>query len=89
MEGCFALICDRSGLAANWGVSRRGGVIDPDYDKEWKVILCYEGRESYCVRAGDRIAQVLFFPLNDIAVVGEGVEVLSTERTGGLGSTGA
>lgn len=88
MEGCFALIQDRSGLAAKFGVSRRAGVIDPDYDKEWGVVLVTDGVEAYQVNAGDRIGQVIFLPLYLIEVVGEGVEVLGVEREFGFGSTG-
>ena len=88
MEGCFALLQDRSGLAAKFKVSRRAGVIDPDYADEWRVILANEGLEAYQVRKGDRIAQVLFIPLFAVEVVGDGVTESAAERSGGLGSTG-
>jgi dUTP pyrophosphatase len=86
MEGCFALLLDRSGLAAKYGVSRRAGVIDTDYDQEWKVVLVHEGKEAYQVRAGDRICQCLFLPIQQVKVVGG--EVKEVERVGGFGSTG-
>lgn len=86
MEGCFGLLLDRSGLAAKWGVSRRAGVIDPDYTDFWKVVVVCESMVAYQVRAGDRICQVLFLPLSTIEVVGG--EVVQTERVGGFGSTG-
>jgi dUTP pyrophosphatase len=88
MEGCSALILDRSGLAARYGVSRRAGVIDSDYRDEWKVVVHNEGREAYQIKRGDRIAQVLFAPHFDITVEGDGAEQLGVERVGGLGSTG-
>lgn len=88
MDGCFALILDRSGLASKYGVSRRAGVIDPDYRGEWMVCIHNEGLEGYQIRKGDKIAQVVLFPLTQIEVVGDGVEQLTVERTGGLGSTG-
>jgi len=88
MHGCFGLIFDRSGLAAKFGVSRRAGVIDPDYNEEWKVVLVNEGKEAYKVNKGDRIAQVIFLPLPAVRVAGNGVEFSTEVRKGGLGSTG-
>lgn len=91
MEGVFALIQDRSGLAAKYEVSRRAGVIDSDYRKELKVVLRNESsREAYQVRAGDKIAQLLFLPRFLISVVAEGGELVTetVERDGGFGSTG-
>lgn len=88
MEGCYALMQDRSGLAAKFGVSRRAGLIDEDYPGEWKCVLVNEGKEAYMVRAGDRIAQVLFLPMVEVEVVGEGVTESEAIRTSGLGSTG-
>lgn len=88
LTGCFALMLDRSGLAAKYGVSRRAGVIDEDYPGEWKCVLVNEGQEAYQVRAGDRVAQVLFLPTVAVEVVGEGVTESAVVRTSGLGSTG-
>jgi dUTPase len=87
MEGCYGIICDRSGLALR-GVSRRGGVIDPDFDQEWKVILVNDTAVMATVEVGDRIGQVLFIPLPEIEVVGEGVVEVAAIRNGGFGSTG-
>jgi dUTP pyrophosphatase len=85
MEGCWALVLDRSGLASKWGVSRRAGVIDPDYDKEWRVVMTNEGKEAYQIRKGDRIAQAVFIPISRVEVVGEQVVESDTQRVGGIG----
>jgi dUTP pyrophosphatase len=94
MEGCFGLIRDRSGLAAKFQVTTRGGVIDCRYAEEWKVILVNEGREPFLVKTGDRIAQVLFLPQppNNVVEVEPGsnaeVTYVVSARDGGFGSTG-
>lgn len=89
MEGCFAVLFDRSGLAAKFGVSRMAGLIDPDFDKEWKVVLANLcGREAYQVKKGDRIAQAVFFDFQQCWQRLSGVEHLQQERTDGFGSTG-
>lgn len=87
MEGCYAVIKDRSGLASR-GLTTRAGVIDGDYRQEWGVVLVNESQSPYEVNAGDRIAQALFVPLPAIEVVGDGVEQSEAVRGGGFGSTG-
>lgn len=89
LRGCFAVLFDRSGLAAKYGVSRMAGLIDADYTEEWKVVLANLcGREAYQVKKGDRIAQVVFFDQQKVRVVGEQIEFGTEARTGGFGSTG-
>lgn len=89
MEGCFAVLFDRSGLAAKFGVGRMAGLIDPDFDKEWKVVLANLcGREAYQVKKGERIAQAVFFDFQDCWLRLNGVTHLMEDRNGGFGSTG-
>lgn len=89
MEGCFAVLFDRSGLAAKLGVGRMAGLIDPDFDKEWKVIMHnFGGKEPFVIRKGDRIAQAVFFDFQQCWMRLSGVEHLQQERTDGFGSTG-
>jgi dUTP pyrophosphatase len=91
MIGCDALILDKSGLAAKFRMTRRAGVIDETYPKEWGVVMVNEGRETFHIKQGDKLANVIFIPKFDIRVVAEGGEVIVHEqqRTGGFGSTGA
>jgi dUTP pyrophosphatase len=89
MEGCYGVIKDRSGLAANQRVSTRAGVIDPKYPNEWCVVLENASQYTVEIKKGDRIAQVIFLPLLPVEVVGAGVAVSGDIRTGGFGSTGA
>ncbi|MCX7028933.1 MAG: dUTP diphosphatase [Spirochaetes bacterium] len=81
----------RSGLAAGHGVTvlNAPGTVDSDYRGEVRVILINLGAETFCVRHGDRIAQLVIAPVvrADFSRAGE---VGGTERgSGGFGSTGA
>jgi dUTP pyrophosphatase len=78
----------RSGMALK-GFVVLTGVIDADYRGEWKVILANYHGEKRSVKAGDRIAQVVF--RETIHRKFEEVEVLgqTVRGAGGFGSTGA
>jgi deoxyuridine 5'-triphosphate nucleotidohydrolase len=77
---------DRSGMA-NKGIHMLGGVIDPSYRDEWKLILFNTNGETFRWKRGDRIIQVVFMPIRK--PVPQIVASLSpSPRTGGLGSTG-
>ena len=59
-EGVYGRIASRSGLAFNHCIDVAGGVIDPDYTGEIKVILVNNGETDYKIQVGDRIAQIVF-----------------------------
>lgn len=86
--GFVGLICDRSGLAANSGVTVLGGVIDADYELEWKAILFNSGSKPVAVAAGDRVAQAVFVPLVAVAAAEAGSVTTGPARAGGFGSSG-
>lgn len=77
--GTVGLVWDRSGLAFNHGVTTVGGLIDPGYRGELKICLLNTGRESYGVKAGDRIAQYLILK-TDRATFEEVVELQTSQR---------
>lgn len=87
-EGYAGLIWDRSGLAANHGISTLAGVIDSGYRGEIKVALINLGDENFEIKEGMRIAQMLFQKAEkaDIEVVA-GLEE-SKRGDQGFGSTG-
>ena len=89
-QGFEIQIRPRSGLAAKKGISvlNTPGTIDADYRGEIKVILINHGNESFIIRNGDRIAQMVVCPI--VQAKFEQVDELSdTERgSGGFGSTG-
>lgn len=77
---------DRSSMGAK-GVVLGGGVIDPDYRKEMKVILNNLGTTNLIINRGNRIAQAVLLPRYDVSWVES--DVLSdSKRVGGFGSTG-
>ena len=82
----FAMVCSRSGLAANDGiiVLNAPGIIDADYEETIKVIL-YNTNPTSSIRipTGARIAQLVF------SYAYRQAELVKDEgRQGGLGSTG-
>lgn len=102
-EGYYGQIKSRSGLATKHGIEvGGGGVIDADYRGEIKVMLRNFGPSAVSINQYDRIAQLLFLPVQTalIRTTGDlpgylkkgtwfffGVE--STKRgSNGFGSTG-
>jgi|SRR5688572_6023331 dUTP pyrophosphatase len=88
--GYEAQVRPRSGLALKHGITvlNSPGTIDADYRGEVKVLLINHGAESFVLKRGDRIAQLVVAPVTRIAWMA--VERLDeTERgAGGYGSTG-
>jgi len=80
----------RSGLAFKHGISvpNTPGTIDSDYRGELKILLINHGAESFAVRRGERIAQIVAAAVTP-ASFEEVDELCETERgAGGFGSTG-
>jgi len=89
-SGFGAMVCSRSGLAAKNGIHvlNDPGLVDQDYKGEIKVILHNAGKDEFIVKKGDRIAQLLFFPIFQ-AIFQKAPELIQTKRgEGGFGSTG-
>ena len=89
-EGLEAQVRPRSGLAYKHGITvlNTPGTIDADYRGDVGVILINHSKESFIVKNGERIAQLVIARHESIAW--NEVEVLeSSERgAGGFGSTG-
>lgn len=89
-EGFECQVRPRSGLALKKGISvlNSPGTIDADYRGEIGVILINLSNESFVVKDGERIAQLVFAEVNQAQWV-EAVELTDTKRgAGGFGSTG-
>lgn len=92
------LVCSRSGLAANDGISvlNAPGVIDEDYRGEIKIILQLNAYDLWWPKpkacnfpAGSRLAQLMIMPVPLIYSVEVEEFSTTTDRAdGGLGSTG-
>lgn len=86
---CYFL-CGRSGLGAKHGITLANsvGIIDSDYRGELIVGLINNSNENYTINPGDRIAQLIFVPIErmNFNIVNQ---LDNTERgSGGFGSTG-
>lgn len=89
--GLAALTLPRSGLAARHGISlvNAPGLIDPGYRGEVRLILLNtDPGDAFVVEPGDRIAQLLFLPLTEVAL--RAAETLDDTSRGakGFGSSG-
>jgi len=88
--GCEAQVRMRSGLALKHALilPNAPGTIDPGYRGEVRVIMLNLGRETYTVRKGDRIAQMIVSRYEAVEWV-EGELADSARGAGGFGSTGS
>ena len=89
--GYAALILPRSGLGHKHGIvlGNLVGLIDSDYQGELMVSAWNRGSSNFTIEPGDRIAQLIVVPVQQVefSIVSE---FLSTERgTGGFGSSGS
>ena len=88
--GFEAQIRPRSGLALRYGVTilNTPGTIDADYRGEIRIIMINHGEDSFTVKRGDRIAQMVVQPVCRVSWhVSERLD--NTERgAGGFGHTG-
>lgn len=90
-KGTYGRLAPRSGMALKACVDVMGGVIDPDYTGEVKVILCNNSKDIYIVGSGDKIAQLIIEQYMDCeAEFSENSDKLASTSRGdnGFGSTG-
>ena len=86
-----AILVPRSGLGIKHGIvlANTVGVIDSDYQGEILVGIRNQGRESYTIRQGERICQMLFIPVTRVSLkVVEEFSEESSRGSGGFGHTG-
>ena len=89
-EGYVGLVCPRSGLAANHGITitNAPGIIDSGYRGELMVILQNTRDVPFVIQHGDRIAQLVVTPALHVDAV-EIDELPEADRgDNGGGSTG-
>ena len=87
-HGYMGMVADRSSMGKR-GIKTAGGIIDSGYRGEVHVILWNVSKEEVRLRAGERIAQLIVYPI----VYPAPVEVEQFEETArgakGFGSSGA
>jgi dUTP pyrophosphatase len=88
--GYEAQVRPRSGLALKHGVTllNSPGTIDSDYRGEIGVILINLGEESFRLRRGERIAQLVVASVGRLAWRETEILPASPRGAGGFGSTG-
>lgn len=86
--GLAGIVKDKGSLPKNGGVHSMAGVYDAGYRGEYNVNLINLGQEVYKISKGDKIAQLIIFPV-EIAQLEEVKELSdSTRGEGRFGSTG-
>ena len=88
--GYEAQVRPRSGLALKHALSvlNSPGTIDAGYRGEVCVIMLNAGRESYEIKRGDRIAQMVISKLPEVELLQVDELSDSARGAGGFGSTG-
>jgi len=86
-ERMGALLRDKSSMAAR-RLALTGGVIDAGYRGEIKVLMENLGEQPATIRAGDKIANLIPYPVltGEVQVVDDLNE--SSRKAGGFGSSG-
>ena len=90
-SGYEAQIRPRSGLAARHGVTLTNapGTIDCDYRGEVMVLMINLGPETFVVRHGERIAQMVVAPVAQARIARVDALPGTGRGAGGFGSTGS
>jgi dUTP pyrophosphatase len=88
-EGYEAQVRIRSSIAFKRGliIPNGPGTIDADYPDEWMVMLKNDSPRGVVIEHGERIAQVILARYAVLEWAPGSVE-MSTDRVGGIGSTG-
>ena len=86
-EGFGALVNDKSSISKA-GLHTMGGVFDAGFRGEYNTHLVNLSDKPYTVEKGDKVSQLIIFPVA-IAQLEEVEELSTSERgTGSFGSTG-
>ena len=87
-EGYAVIVKDKSSLPNKVGIHTMGGVYDAGYRGEYNVQLINLGQDTYHISKGDKIAQLIVYPII-IAELEETDKLSESSRgEGRFGSTG-
>ena len=89
-EGFEGQVRPRSGLAVKFGITvlNSPGTIDSDYRGDLEIILINLGAETFTVKNGDRIAQLVIAPVSRVTIMETDTLSVTGRGSGGFGSTG-
>ncbi len=85
--GYFGKIESRSSFAKR-GIFCTAGVIDSGYRGEVMIVMNNMSQESYPIKQGDRIAQMIIHSVENIEIVASESLNENLDRGGGFGSSG-
>lgn len=86
--GFAVIVKDKGSLPKNGGLHTLGGVYDAGYRGEYNVQLINLGQKPYEIKKGDKLAQLIIYPIV-IAELEEVNKLSESERgEGRFGSTG-
>ncbi|MDX9892906.1 MAG: dUTP diphosphatase [Patescibacteria group bacterium] len=86
--GYVALVKDKGSLPKNGGIHTMGGVFDSGYRGEYNVNLINLGTESYQIKTGHKIAQLIILPCVQAKLVEDPDLTASQRGEGRFGSSG-
>jgi dUTP pyrophosphatase len=89
-DGYAGFVLPRSGMATRSGVTvaNAPGLIDSGYRGELRVGLINHSDETYTVKPGDRIAQLVIMAVESVEYMEVPTLDETTRGSGGFGSTG-
>ena len=88
--GFAGFVQPRSGLAFRHGIMvvNSPGLIDAGYRGEVRVSLYNSGQDPFCVKVGERIAQLVVQPVEEPVFVAQDELPETSRGEGGFGSSG-
>ncbi|KAJ8393117.1 hypothetical protein AAFF_G00068000 [Aldrovandia affinis] len=86
--GCYGRVAPRSGLAAKHFIDVGAGVVDEDYRGNVGVVLFNFSKETFEVKRGDRVAQLICERISYPDLEQHDTLDETTRGAGGFGSTG-
>nr|XP_020461372.1 deoxyuridine 5'-triphosphate nucleotidohydrolase, mitochondrial isoform X2 [Monopterus albus] len=87
-HGCYGRVAPRSGLAAKHFIDVGAGVVDEDYRGNVGVVLFNFSKDTFEVKKGDRVAQLVCERICYPDLVEQETLDDTTRGSGGFGSTG-
>ncbi|XP_035252639.1 deoxyuridine 5'-triphosphate nucleotidohydrolase-like [Anguilla rostrata] len=86
--GCYGRVAPRSGLAAKHFIDVGAGVVDEDYRGNVGVVLFNFSKETFEVKKGDRVAQLICEKICYPELEQHDTLDVTARGAGGFGSTG-
>jgi len=86
--GYAGIIQDKGSLPKNGGLHVIGGVYDDGFRGEYNVMLINLGQESFKIAKGQKIAQLIFYPVAYAQIIETDTLSESSRGNGNFGSTG-